>query len=352
VNECLGIGPGDVVVISTYDHTIPLANAMALECYRRDADPLVVLDTDEVFYGHLNLLSEESLKTTSKHCLGLADYTKYYIWLGGPVNPGPMAELPPGKFSAMFEGEKAHWDKALEVRSLSAGLTLGQVTPQRAKTYGFDYEAWKRMMEEAIEVSPRDLEELGRKLEPVLAGTGVARVTAPNGTDLRFQLGGRTPQIYDGILDEDDIKRGNLGVGLPSGAIVVAVLEDSAEGTAIFDVPAPQVGVLIKEMKWVFHDGKLVEISAKEHEDVIKDLYEGASGDKDRLGSLSIGLNPKAKTGFLENSIPLGVVTLGIGDNRELGGKNDSDWGFPGSLSEATLEIDGKVVVKDGQIAL
>ncbi len=352
VNECLGIKAGDVVVISTFPHTIPLANAIAMECYRQDADPLTVLDTDDVFYGHMEALSEDSLKTTSHHCLGLADYVKYYVWLGGPEDPSPMKEIPESKWSALFEGEKAHWDKSMELKRLSAGLAIGQVTPQRARTYGFDYDAWKAMIEAAMEVSPKELYEMGKRLEPILGGVAPARVTAPNGTDLRFELGGRTPQIFDGILDEDDIKRGSLGVGLPAGNIEVAVLEDTAEGTVVFDVPAPQVGVLIKEMKWVFKDGKLVEISAKENEKSIKGLYAGASGDKDRLGALTIGLNPRAKTGFLENAIPLGAVTLSIGDNRELGGKNESDWGFPGTLSNATLEIAGKNVVKEGKLAV
>ncbi len=352
VNECLGIGAGDVVVISTFPHTIPLANAIAMECYKQDADPLTVLDTDDVFYGHLRTLSEESLKNTSEHCLGLADYVKYYVWLGGPEDPSPMKEIPEAKFSALFEGEKAHWDKSLELRSLSAGLSIGQVTPQRAQTYGFDYDAWKRMIEAAMEVSPKELAEQGKRLAPLLGGEGSVRVTAPNGTDLRFRLGGREPHVFDGILDAEDIGKGSLSVGLPSGGIEVAVLEDTAEGTVVFDVPAPQVGVLIKEMKWVFEDGKLVEISAKENEKSIKGLYEGASGDKDKLGALTIGLNPKAKTGYLENAIPRGAVTLSIGDNRELGGKNDSNWGFAGTLSRATLEINGKAIVKDGKVAV
>lgn len=352
VNECLGIGKGDVVVISTFPHTIPLANAIALECYRQDADPLTVLETDEVQYGHLRILSEESLRTTSKHCLGLADYTKYYIWLGGPEDPSPMREIPPSKYSALFEGEKAHTDKSLKMGNLSAGLAVGQVTPQRARTYGFDFQVWKKMVEESMAVSPKELSDAGKRLEPALSSSGEVRVTAPNGTDLRFSLGGRSPRIYDGILGQEDIERGTLGVGLPSGAISVSVLEDTAEGTVVFDVPTPQLGKLIKVMEWSFQKGRLVELSAEENQAVVEELYKGAKGDKDRLGSLTIGVNPKAKAGFLHNDIAKGAVTLAIGDNRDLGGKNESDWGFPGTLGRATLEIGGKVIVKDGRLAL
>lgn len=352
VKECLGIGKGDVVIITTYPHTITLANAISMECYRQDADPLTVLDTDEVFYGHMDVLSEKSLATTSAHCLGLADYVKYYIWLGGPEDPSRMKEVPESKFSALFEGEKAHWDKSLKMKHLSAGLAIGQVTPQRARTYGFDYDAWKAMVEASMAVSPAQLSEAGARLEPSLSGKGTVRVTAPNGTDLTFRLGGRTPQISDGILDKADIERGSLGVGLPAGTIDVSVMEDSADGTVIFDIPVPQVGVLIKDMKWVFDNGRLAEISAGEHAKALKALYEGASGDKDRLGGLGIGLNPQAETGFLSNEISQGAVSLFIGDNRELGGKNESDWGFQGTLGNATLEIDGKTLVMEGKLAI
>lgn len=352
VNESLGIGPEDVVVITTHPHTIALANAIAMECYRQDADPLTVLDTDEVFYGHMDILSEKSLATTSAHCLGLADYVQYYIWLGGPEDPSGMKEIPESKFSALFEGEKAHSDKSLKLGRRSAGLTIGLVTPQRAKTYGFDFEDWKATMEAAMAASPQELAAVGQRLEPPLAGSGTVRVTAPPETDLTFRLGGRPPQVYDGILDEEDVKRGVLGVELPTGSIDVAVVENSAEGTVAFDVPIPQVGVLIRDMRWEFQGGKLVGISAGENEKALKGLYDGAHGDKDRLGSLSIGTNPKGKTGFLDSWLTQGAVSLSIGDNRGLGGSNESDWGFTGTLARATLEVDGQVLVREGKLVV
>ena len=41
---------------------------------------------------------------------------------------------------------------------------------------------------------------------------------------------------------------------------------------------------------------------------------------------------------------------LVIGNNTDLGGKNHTPAGFGFWLARATVEIDGKVVVRDGQV--
>jgi hypothetical protein len=66
------------------------------------------------------------------------------------------------------------------------------------------------------------------------------------------------------------------------------------------------------------------------------------------FGAIGFGLNPKAQAGFLQNFIVSGTVTVHIGDNRELGGQNDSSYSFPGFLAHGTVEIGGKTVIQDG----
>ncbi len=56
---------------------------------------------------------------------------------------------------------------------------------------------------------------------------------------------------------------------------------------------------------------------------------EKATEDKDRIATLGIGLNPKAKYGFMMDNIVEGAVTIAIGDNESLGGKNKSPTGWP-----------------------
>ncbi len=153
--------PDEVVLISTYPHTIELAEATALECQKAGADPALWLDTDALFYGNFKNYSVESLHRVSGHCVGLLDYVNSYIWLNGPRNPAPMATVPREKFAAMFEGEKAHFDKMFAKVPKNVSLAIGQVTRERAKTYGLNYPKWKAMVEAATVVNTERLGSLG-----------------------------------------------------------------------------------------------------------------------------------------------------------------------------------------------
>src|SRR5437870_12000714 len=68
--------PDEVVLISTYPHTIEHAGATALECQKAGADHALWLDTVALFYGNFENSSLESLHRVSCRCVGLLDYGK------------------------------------------------------------------------------------------------------------------------------------------------------------------------------------------------------------------------------------------------------------------------------------
>jgi len=273
------------------------------------------------------------------------------IGLGGPKDPGPMRRVPKDKFSAMFQGEQAHYEAAMQKKiSRSVFMSIGQVTKERAKAYGFSYPTWKRNVTDALSVRPSELHKFGKYLASYLSGSGEVRLTAPNGTDLTFRLDSRPVHIHDGIIDDEDLAKGSRSVSLPTGEVFTTVDETSAEGRVVFDVPTPQVGVLIKDMAWKFESGHLTDFTAKKNVDATKAFWDKASGAKDLLSSITLGINPKAKSSFLMPYIAKGAVSVGIGENREIGGKVQSDYFFGSTLSKATLEVAGKTIVKDGKI--
>ena len=352
VSDCLRIRPDDVVTVNTWPHTIELSDAIVEECYKIGADAMAILDTDRSYYSQLETLSEDNLKVTSKHCLGTAEYTTVNIFIGGPANPLRMRKIPPGKFAAMFEGEKAHMDKSREKKIRGAWLVHGMVTPERARTYGFNFQRWKRMVDSATAVRYDDMSILGRRVASNLERAREVRVRSRIGTDLKFSILGRQTQINDGIIDDDDIRRGIFFTTLPTGSVTVSIVEDSASGKVSFDLPIPEVGRLIHGLQWVFENGRVTAFNAEKNLDAIKPIFDRGHGDKDKIASLTIGLNPRVRTGFITDNLAKGTVTIGIGSNLDIGGKNDSDYGFQGTLSQATVELDGKTIVENGKIVV
>src|SRR5207302_1429507 len=79
--------------------------------------------------------------------------------------------------------------------------------------------------------------------------------------------------------------------------------------------------------------------------------WEEAKGPKDLLGYLDIGLNPNARSGFLQDAIVAGNVYVAVGANDEVpGGKNKTDFYLGGSLTGANVMIDGREVIRNGNL--
>jgi leucyl aminopeptidase (aminopeptidase T) len=343
----------EVVLISTFPHSIELAENIALECQKAGADPAIWLDTDGLFYAQFKNYSKESLRRVSAHCLGLLDYVNSYVWISGPRDPAPMAKVQDETFAAFFEGEKAHGDKALEKKPKNVEVALGQVTRERAKAYGFNYAKWKAMVEAAITVNYGRMESLGRLVAGLLSNPVPVRLKADNGTDLRVRLAGstRAAHVFDGVISDADLAVGTAAsrsVFLPAGEVAIAPVEESAEGTFVADLPVPQRGRLVEGISWTFHNGHVTDFAAKRNLRFAQTNWSEASGQKDVFGGLAFGLNPKAQPGFLQNFIVSGAVSVRIGDNRDLGGTNDSSYGFGANLAHATVEIGGKKVIENG----
>jgi hypothetical protein len=83
---------------------------------------------------------------------------------------------------------------------------------------------------------------------------------------------------------------------------------------------------------------------------ILKAAYEKATGEKDRIAVIGVGVNPKAKIGFLQDGLASGVITVGIGGNDDIGGANKTDFYFAGALTKATLTVDGNVIVEKGKL--
>lgn len=351
VNNCLRIGSSDNVSIFFYPHTTELAEDIATECFRVGADAALIAYTDRFYETYMKLLPVESLRRPSVYCRGLTELSTAQFWVGSAYDPAVYRRVPPEKLAAANEGETAaHYKPSRERKVRSLFLELGLVTRPRAKRYGFSFPTWARVVREASAVPADKLRADGKKVAAILGTADTIRITANGGTDLEFAVGGRPAFVHDGVVDDDDIAAGSLDASIPAGNVSISPIETSANGTVSFNVPQPWAGRLIRKLEWRFTDGKVTSFTGDANTLALRKEWEASSGDKDRIGSFSIGLNPKAKFGFLSNVLVRGAVSVAIGGNEYEGGTNKLGYYFGQSLRGATVEVDGKPVVRDGRL--
>jgi aminopeptidase len=350
VETCLRIKPEEIVYIESWHHTMPMAEELALACIGVGAIPSIRVNTDKLIVKAYNEIPEEVLRKTPKDLLAIYEHISAFIDLGGPEDPNIFDQMKPEGMNATAEAFQP-LEEIVRKRSIrSVFISLGNCTPQRAKKYGIDYQGWMESIKEALSVDYEQLSMKGNYLAKVLADSKTVHVTSPSGTDLKFELMDRPIRISDGIIDDEDLRIGTLSTDLPTGLVSVAPDENSAHGTVIFPNMALW-GKVIKNQKWVFENGKLVNYQADKNDQVFDEMIASAKGAKDRIASFGIGINPKARPtniGLLDWMVE-GVVSIGVGENLKMGGTNDSTFQWSGTLLDANVELNGIPIIQNGK---
>ncbi|MEE9372585.1 MAG: aminopeptidase [Saprospiraceae bacterium] len=183
------------------------------------------------------------------------------------------------------------------------------------------------------------------------------RVTTKAGTDINFEIGDRPVTKQDG---DASAKRAAQGLNLidkeieiPSGAIRVAPIEESVNGTIAFP-DADWAGEKVKGLIVTIKAGKIVNIEAKEGKDAVLQEMEKAGEAGKYFREFALGFNPMMP--IQEAVIPwipyygygAGVVRLSLGDNTELGGVVSGGyvrWNF---FPDATVMVGDEIWVENG----
>lgn len=330
-------------------HTLKLAEETAKECFRRGADVLLNLYTDEYHEAYLTDLSEGSLKQPSDFCRALTETATAQIWMGQSYDPSFFKAIPPSKLAADSEGEnKAHTPLQRKGKMRWVSVHVGAVTRPRAKAYDYDYLKWRRMVDQASLANSKILSRTGRKLASVLSGAKEVILTRPKGSNLKFSLKGRSALIHDGVIDQSDLRRGLNYTEIPTGRVTVAPVETSAEGRIAFNSPIPWGGRIIRKLEWTFKRGRVTNFRGNSAAMALRESWMNARGARDRIACISVGVNPKAALGFSLDPIVAGAISVGIGDNKDLKERNRSSFFQQGTVGHATLTVDGRTLVKDG----
>jgi len=194
--------------------------------------------------------------------------------------------------------------------------------------------------------------------------SGEVRVTTPAGTDLRWRADDRPVNFQDGDASAARARQARVLVDreieIPCGALRVAPVEDSVEGTIAFP-PAVWDGRQVGAVKLRFTHGKVIQVlvepgpsepgtrAAAEAE-----LTQGGTAAHS-FREFALGFNPELAVPAATPFIPYygygaGVVRLSLGDNSELGGQVKGPyvrWNF---FADASVTAGGRTWVRDGKL--
>ncbi len=216
-------------------------------------------------------------------------------------------------------------------------ISMVKFTPEQLVTGGLyaDYEGMRP-----------HCEEMARKFTEA----SEARVTSPQGTDVTVGLEGRDGNAHPGIADEPG--EFTALVHIESN---IAPVEGTTNGTVVFDgaIPNLDIGVLETPVEMEIEDGAVTSVDGGKEADKIARVWaEHDDPAVYNIAQLAVGMNPECPdfNGWFSNDHGrYGNVHFGIGTSSNLGGTTRAPVHFDAMMAEPTLELDGELVVKDGE---
>lgn len=353
VRDALRIRDQERLWILTWNHTEDLAEEIAQQAHLHGASVTVTLMTEALLVHLLKKAPLEAVTTPPTHWFSGVSKSTALVVLDGPEDPGIFRTADKGKALAttghitrLLGTAFAHRVRALYVR------TTG-FTEKAAKVYGLSHSKWINEANRCLSANQAAIIELGQQLMPLLRKHREIHLSSSEGTDLRFRTQG-VPLIDDGIIDQEDLRNKNVLAQLPPGTISIPVDESSAEGTVVLNWPRAFLGDIIQNLRLDFKKGQVVDIRALKGEKTFERALRAGTGSKDRLTRFVFGINPNATTSLGQPTDALipGTITIGLGDNRFIGGKSKSNFCYEHTVNDAIVSIGPTAVIMDGKLIL
>ena len=185
------------------------------------------------------------------------------------------------------------------------------------------------------------------------------KISTPRGTNIKFKIGNRPVTKQDGNASSKREKQLNLidrEIELPSGAIRVAPIEETVEGTIAFPNSIWN-GEKVEGLVLTFDSGKVINIESSTGKEAVKTELDSAGEAGYSFREFALGFNPLLAIPEENPWIPYygygaGVVRLSLGDNSELGGNVKGGyvrWNF---FTDATVNVGDKTWVKGGKFLI
>jgi leucyl aminopeptidase (aminopeptidase T) len=351
----LRLGRGENLLIETWSGTLPWAVSLDLEARLLGARPLLSLKDEPAYWRSLAEAPASQIGRIGDHEWAALSASDAYVELYGPEDALREERLPQAA-SRRAESNNHELMRVIQKHCIrSVRWDLGRTSLLWARRYGIGLQTWRSELIDAAMVDPRDLQRDGAWVASRLEKGHEVTITHPNGTHLVLRLARRPPKIDDGIIDEKDVKSGNVFMIVPTGVVSVTVNELYAEGCMVSNA----TGVLyaddretpLSPGRWTFRHGALESFHCQGGGRQLRQALAHAGNPRVRAGQLSVGLNPRISTIPLLFDQSRGTITFEMGRNAPMGGRSRTPHLLAFlDLTGGSLQIDGEPLVERGKL--
>ncbi len=354
--ESAGIKHGDIVSISGGPAVVEEMEALGVEVQKAGGNPILVLNSPRVTRSLYADVAEKHLDQIPTALDAFyAEQVDVEFNLPSGEDFATIRRVDPARRTrvdqALSRADAATASKRDKGKTRS--LFIGLPTASDTASIQMNYDQYEAMTWSAMEADYKAISAMGQQIKKVLEGAKRLRITSPEGTDFTVELGGRPIVVRAGSVPPGTKgTQAERSASLPGGSVRFAPLETTANGK--IRAAEDQCDKPVRDESVDVKNGMPVNVSSKTDQDCLQRSLKVAG----RFGNITIGLNPAVKFDHVPSYGPqfengAGIVQIGFASNQALGGANPpapGGWSVP--LLKATVEADGKVIVKDGKLAL
>jgi leucyl aminopeptidase (aminopeptidase T) len=208
----------------------------------------------------------------------------------------------------------------------------------------------KEVMIRGMNADYGKIAKLTLQLKEILEQGHIIRVTAPAGTDISFEITGRSAFASKGLFHNKS-EWGNL----PTGEAFLAPIEGTSNG--IFTVDGSMAGLgLVKNtnIKIEVQNGYASKITGGILAKKLNAMLDKEGREARNIAEFGIGTNDSAKLSgvLLEDEKVMGTIHIALGNNVSMGGNVNVPIHLDGVIKKPTVFLDDKMIMKSGKLLI
>lgn len=348
---------GETILITYTENDgrcVKLAKALRNECWRLGCSVSMRAANDQDLRTYYKVSPEDSLVELPKVSEILSRNIDVRFFVGDTEDPAWSKGIEK-KLKLSSPVSMKLWE--IQDRRKVRWCILGFPVKMKKKDYIVPVKKYEKVYIDAIkETFSKKTLNLCRYYRKALENGNKVSIIADDGTDLSFSIKGRPVLVADGIIDNEDMRRGDIGLNIPDGETFLAPLEHSANGRIKFDYTRIHGFGVLKDFWLTFKNGRVVEFEGEpEDKRKWKKFMDVNTGEKDRIAEFGIGTNRKADLigAVIVDEKVFGTIHIAVGNNTgAYHGRNKAsshqDMIKVMKSVNSCVYVDGKLIMKNG----